>query len=113
MKRINFSHNWNNKLCCKSFTTIRLRDDKKYKEGEKYNITLTKGKEVTNVSIGRVIALKHFKLDKLNEYIAHLDTGLNVKECRRTLLRLYDKVDFTKQELSLILINHDTPLKSA
>ena len=31
---INFSYNWNSKLNCSAFTTIRVKNDKKYRIGK-------------------------------------------------------------------------------
>lgn len=39
-RSIKFSYNWNQKLNCKAFTTIRIHNDGKYVVGEIYNVYL-------------------------------------------------------------------------
>lgn len=39
-KHIRFSYNWNNKLNCKAFTTIRLHSPERYFLGAKFNVYL-------------------------------------------------------------------------
>jgi hypothetical protein len=99
-KEISFSYNWNNKLNCNAFTTIRLFQPDKYIIGEKYKVSL-KGIPVCESVI---INIKNFKLYDLNDFIAFIDTGYNKEECRKIILRMYPKIDFTTQLLSLILI---------
>ncbi len=104
MAEIKFTHNWNNKLACTFFTTIRLRNDPKYRMGHTYEIFLS-GKRLFNAAI---VDIRHFKLDKLNDFIAGLDTGYNAQECEKIIRRMYPKVDFLRNELSLILLQKDT-----
>ena len=37
MKEIRFSYNWNNKLNCHSYTTIRIHNPSKYEINIRYN----------------------------------------------------------------------------
>ncbi len=105
MKDLIFSYNWNNKLQCKAFTTIRLRQDQKYQVGEEYKIILQpKGKEPDAKGIAEIKAIKHFKLDALTEFISYIDTGYNREECEKIIRRMYSKLDLKKQELSFILL---------
>lgn len=101
-----FTYNWNNKLQNKAFTTIRLRNDKKYEIGKEFSIQLQpKGKPSETLGIAKIIDVKHFTLEKLNNFIAHIDTGYSKEECEKIILRMYPKVDFKKTELSLILLS--------
>lgn len=97
---IDFSYNWNGKLNCKSFTTIRLRNDMKYVVGERYRLKI-KGERLGGVEI---LAIKHFYLRELNEFIARIDTGYSKDECEKIIRRMYSSVDFEKLQLSLILL---------
>jgi hypothetical protein len=97
---IGFSYNWNNKLNCKAFTTIRISNAKKYVEGREYWIRLKD--DIKSKAI--IKAINHFKLDGLNDFISYLDTGYNAKECKKILERMYSKVDFERQTISLILL---------
>lgn len=101
MTQIPFNTNWNNKLYCDCFTTIRLKNDKYIVSGS-YEIML-KGEFACDAVI---IAIKELKLNDINEYIARLDTGLSAKECRQLFIKMYSKypIDWTKQILQFILL---------
>lgn len=100
MQLINFNHNWNKKLDCDCFTTLRL--SKKYEVGEYVEI---KFKNETKF-IGKIIGKKRFKLHNINEYIARLDTGYSAKECQDTLKNMYKNknVDWLEQNIYFYLI---------
>ncbi|QAA81388.1 hypothetical protein EI546_06440 [Aequorivita sp. H23M31] len=100
MKTINFSYNWNNKLECKAYTTLRLENPSKYKVGEVYDVTLKD--EVLHTAT--IVDIKILRLDQLNDYIAYLDTGYNLDECRNIIKRMYSKVDFSTKKLAFILL---------
>lgn len=105
---IDFSHNWNKKLDATAFTTIRLRNDNKYKIGAEFYINLKHERRNINKGVARCVDVKHFKLAQLNNFIAYLDTGYNVSECRRMFEIMYKNVqppiNWDEQELSLILL---------
>lgn len=110
MYSINFSYNWNNKLHCKAFTTLRLRNDSKYFTNNAYAITLTlKGKQPETLGTAICVAIKHIKISQLTEFIAHVDTGYSKAECESILKRMYanSNIDWDKQELSLILLKYN------
>jgi len=92
MKRIDFSYNWNNKLDCKAFTTLRLSG--RHQVGERLAIWLKekKGKE-SQKGIAEVIGKKRLTLAQISEYIAYLDTGYSAKECQDIIKRMYRKVE--------------------
>lgn len=100
MRNITFSYNWNNKLECKAYTTLRLLQPEKYVVGETYDIIL-KEEVIHNATI---VNIKPIWLRELNEYIAYLDTGYNLIECTNIIKRMYPKVDFTKKKLAFILL---------
>lgn len=105
---INFSNNWNNKLDCDCFTTIRLKNDKKYVLGKSYNITLTTKGEARNIGVFKCEQIKNFKIQSMNDFIARLDTGYNVAEATELIKRFYKNslfpIDWEKTYLSLILL---------
>ncbi|QKJ28453.1 hypothetical protein HQ865_01310 [Mucilaginibacter mali] len=100
--RINYSHNWNNKLMCIAHTTIRPRNDEKFIVGRIFDICLDG--EVIGEGIIRTIV--HFKLYQLNETMAQIDTGYD----RQTAIEMMKKVyagcryDYDTQDFSLITI---------
>ena len=107
MNSITFSYNWNNKLQCKAFTTIRLYSPNKYKIGDTYKIILKK----ECIGAGRIIAIRNFLLIELNDDIAYLDTGYSKQECEKIIRRMYEsKVNLNKVLFSLILIQKSETL---
>lgn len=111
MPEIEYSYNWNNKLSCKAHTSIRLRNDNKYVVGQVYQETL-KGKHLQDATL---VAIKHLKLSQVNEFIARLDTGYSVDECKKLITTMYKNkcVDWETQELSLLLLVTDQKTQAA
>lgn len=101
MRVISFSYNWNKKLDCVAFTTIRLYQPVKYIIGEQYEIQLKKEKQFDGV----IIDIKKFMLKDLSNFIAYLDTGYPKEKCADIITKMYAKIDFNTQPLSLILIH--------
>jgi hypothetical protein len=101
MRQISFSYNWNKKLDCDAFTTIRLYQPEKYCIGEQYEIQLKKEKLFEGV----IVDVKKFMLKDLSNFVAYLDTGYSKENCQSIIQKMYSKVDFTTQPLSLILIH--------
>ena len=103
MQNLIFSYNWNNKLDCKAFTTLRLHNPKKYYPGAEFDVWLNeKGKE--QAPKGRAItqAVKTFDADQINDFIAFLDTGYNRAQCIQILQRMY-KQENPKLDLVLLV----------
>ena len=97
---INFSTNWNNKLDCMAFTTIRLRNSNKYQIGREYRILLKK-KFKKNA---RIEAIKTIHYNQINEFIAHIDTGYSAHETKNIIQKMYSKINLEKQPFSFILL---------
>jgi len=100
-EKIDFSQNWNNKLNCKCFTTLRLKSEK-YKIGNVYEITLKGG----TMFFAKIIAIKTLKIHQINDFIAAIDTGYSVEEMKRLIKTMYkNKVkDIDNQDFYLILL---------
>jgi uncharacterized protein YqfB (UPF0267 family) len=98
MEEIKFSQNWNLKLNNENFTTIRIKN-KKYQIGNLFNVTLRK-KYLKTIEI---IEIKEFKLDKLNEFTARIDTGLSVVEAQQLIAAFYPKQNVFNLDFQLIL----------
>lgn len=104
MKTIIFTYNWNNKLNCKAFTSIRVSDA--YQVGEQYKVLLKNGKDIHAMGVAQVIAVKTFWLHELNDFISHLDTGYSVDQCQQIIHRMHPKVDFDETKLRLLLFRY-------
>lgn len=106
--QITFNYNWNKKLNNDAFTTIRLRNDKKFRVGETYYIDLNDKNRKISFGVAIIHDIKYFTIDKLNSFISYLDTGYNVDECKRIIETMYKNsvppINWSTQELSLILL---------
>jgi len=100
MEEIKFSTNWNNKLDCNYFTTLRLSD--RFKIGGKYPVLLKK----KQIGTGEIMAKKYLYLKQINDYIAYLDTGYNATKCKEILRTMYKNklIDWNNQQIVLYLI---------
>jgi hypothetical protein len=99
LDNLNFSYNWNNKLQCKAYTTLRLFGNK-YHVGKRFNVTLNN----QPMHVAEVIEIKKIRLQDINEYIAHIDTGYSTIECRDIITRMYRSVDFRTAFLAFVLL---------
>lgn len=99
---IKYSTNWNNKLDCDSFTTIRLHSNK-YQVGKEYTVNL-KGKDLKRV---KIVDKKVLLLNDINEFIAQIDTGYSRQKCIDIIKKMYhnlnlnwdtQKIDFILQQ---------------
>lgn len=104
MYRLNFSTNWNNKLYCKCFTTVRLYNSKRYYKGAEFEVF------IQNKSLGkaRVKGVRMIYLDELDNYITMLDTGYPVDLAKGIFERMYkNKVtDWRTQPLAWVLLEY-------
>jgi len=105
-ENLDFSNNWNNKLNCDAFSTLRLRNDKKYYIGAKKNIRL---KGVLK-GAATIVGISYFTIDKINESVARLDTGYSATECRKIIMSMYKNcptIDWFSQQLAFCILVYD------
>jgi len=101
---IDFSHNWNKKLGCDAFTTLRLRQ---------YGVVgdvLTLTQQFKPFGTATIIAVKVLKLSDINDYIAYLDTGYNAEECKQILMDMYkqSQINWTTQKIYFHLLKRNS-----
>lgn len=104
---IRFNYNYNNKLSCKRFTTLRLKDVRKYQVGKSYRIELRTGKnEYRTLCYASCIDIHIFTIDRVNEFVAGVDTGYSANTARRMLMTMYKNIvkDWSTQPLMFILL---------
>jgi len=103
MKELKFSYNWNNKLDCKAFTTLRLSN--KYFIGDELEVILNK-KVLYNATI---IDKKTFKMKDITDWVAYIDTGYDKNECTKILERMYSKrpIEWNTQDIHFYLIKRN------
>lgn len=103
MSAVKFSYNWNGKLFCQCLSTIRLRNDAKYYVGAEVELQF----KSRSLGTGIIRSITHFKLHKLNESMARLDTGYDEHTARQMIHTMYKNVvfDWGAQYLSFIIID--------
>lgn len=110
MKTLEFSYNWNRKLDCKSFSTVRIENPSKFILLDEYQIILkTKGNGPDiNKGIARLQHISHFFLDKVSPAVSFLDANLNVFEFQKLVLQMYKNhnVNFKAQRLSFLVFQY-------
>ncbi|MFK5856574.1 MAG: hypothetical protein QM503_10615 [Bacteroidota bacterium] len=101
MTNIYYTYNWNNKLDCLAFTTIRLRNDQVYYKGMVANVILKKVDRGPVIIVG----IKHFLLHELNEFMARIDTGYSKEKTIAIIQTMYKNrnINWKTQQLSFIL----------
>lgn len=100
---IPFSYNWNNKLECNAFTTIRLYQPEKHKVDMPVDCVLKGALKCK----GKIKKVKVFLLHEMTDYMAWLDTGYDKEEATKIIQRMYSAVDFKTKQLAFILIVKD------
>ena len=107
MNKLEFSTNWNNKLDCKCFTTIRIYNPAKHFKENSFEVFL-KNKYVGKVS---VLSVGIIKINDLTDYICYLDTGYSRSETIAILQKMYPRIDFKNQHLAIMLLKKIEPPK--
>ena len=102
MQIIKFSQNWNGKLNCTAFTTIRLHNPQKHQIGQYYEIqhnSHTKG-------IAKLIDIETFTIDKINERVAYLDTGYSREKTINIIKNMYKNfgLNWDTQQIDVLLL---------
>jgi hypothetical protein len=103
---IRFNTNWNNKLNCKSFSTVRLSSPNKYKVDEIYNILLVdkSGKAIKNLGFAKLLSINEFLLNNITPAMCLLDTNYNKPEfhsnVQNHVLKLQDR--FHQKEINVL-----------
>lgn len=100
MRDLDFTYNWNNKLDCTGFTTIRVNGN--YKVGEIVQVKLN-GKPYKRAEI---IDKRSFLLHQLTEGTAMIDTGYGKIETINIFQKMYKNkgLDFTKRPIYLYIL---------
>jgi hypothetical protein len=100
-KEIKFSNNWNGKLYCHYFTSIRLQSS----YWKKYDYYKVMHDGVFSFR-AQVIDKTEILLSQLKPYAAFLDTGYSLDETKNLLTKMYPGKNWEKQKLDLILFKN-------
>lgn len=85
VQNLRFSHNWNHKLLCNYWTTLRLWNAKKYQVGYVYEVYL----KDEFLGQAELVSMRRTKASKLNQFVCGLDTGYSVPQTQEILSRMY------------------------
>lgn len=101
-----FSTNWNNKLQCTCFSTIRLRNDKRYMLNKSFDIVSRAGSANVDWGKARIVSITHFRLSQLTEAMAFIDTAYGRSECQGIIRTIYKNIvsNFETQDFSFIIL---------
>lgn len=104
-KYIRFQRNWNNKLSCNYFTTIRLPREN-YKVDNTLKLMLHENGIYRDMGYVRIIEVKPIRPYQINDWMAFLDAGMSADKLREMFYFMYkDKVDdFEKTELVYMIL---------
>lgn len=102
-QEMNFARNWNSKLNCRFFSTIRL-SSQKWTSGQYYRVNLNREFLFRAKIIDKITT----KLNQLKPFTAALDTGMPLAETQQFLFEQYkDHVsDWEKQTLDVLLVEN-------
>lgn len=95
-----FTTNFNNKLYCKAFIVLRPGS---YRLGDVHDIYLN----ADFIGKAEIIDIKPVNVDKLNNFMAFIDSGYNATECRDIISKMYkDKLIIIN---CMLLVYHGKP----
>lgn len=107
---IHFSYNWNNKLNCKSFSTVRIWNPDKYELLDIYQITLKVSAKQPEVLKGfcRLQAINKFYLSQVTPGISFLDANLSRIDFHDLILKMYKNknIDFKRTYLCFLVLQY-------
>ena len=103
METLIFSYNWNNKLNCESFTTIRL-PNRKYVPGAQFKVILTQGKNLTDMGVAEVEEAFKVIPMHLTNLTCRQDTGYSKEETLRMISNMYKNVPGFNVATSIIYL---------
>lgn len=87
IERLEFSTNWNKKLDCDVFTTLRISG--RFKIGQVVEVWEKK----TFRGAYRIVDKKKLtNITMINDWVGYLDTGYNGKETQQIIQRMYPKI---------------------
>jgi hypothetical protein len=106
IERLNFSTNWNKKLDCDIFSTIRIWNQDKHFQGKEVDIYDNSIKPARYKGRAKYEIVSEFKLSQLKASAAMLDTGYTLSETINILRTMYYKKvpDIEKQSFAYIIL---------
>lgn len=91
MEEIKFNKNWNQKLCCDCFTTIRLHSKKFFEGNILETVCKTENSEIRDRV--KVMYVKSYRLNDIPEEIFWTDCGMGKRDAIDMIEKMYSKYD--------------------
>lgn len=105
INKLAFSYNWNRKLYCRTFSTIRYANPNKYRIGSRHEIIL-KG---INLGTGEITHYFEFNLLDISELLCIFDTGFNKKETLKIVRKMYKLSETSNPHFCCAIVQYITP----
>ncbi len=107
MNNINFKTNWNKKLNCKCFTSIRLHNPQKCFISEVFAVILNN----RVIGYAKLRQVKTIGINEITDYMAMLDTGYNAAKTREIIYQMYKHkaINWKTQKLDYCLFEYENP----
>lgn len=107
IKTLHFTENFNNKLNCNSFCSVRLKNCKKYQLLDIYQVILVRKITGSDQPIGyaRLQSISNFHLSQITPAMCFLDANLNKIDFINLIKRLYNskKVNYLHEQFSFLV----------
>ena len=108
MVNISFSKNWNQKLCCDVFTTIRYKSP--LKRGDIVSVSTTTATHVVK-SFAEVLNVESYLLKDIPECVFAFDMGLSKELGIQEIKRIYSQLNIHEIKFDIIVMRHHYPKK--
>lgn len=102
MSVIKFTTNWNNKLSCSAFTSLRLHNPTKFIVGREFSVMLN-GRKMGTATLVTKYTLR---VNQLNNYICYLDTGYNLQQTIGILEKMHSGINLETARFDLCLFTY-------
>ena len=89
METIRFNKNWNQKLCCDNYTTIRLHSNKFYVGNILETVCKTDNSEIKEMA--KVVYVRSYRLNDIPEEVFWTDCGMSKEHAIQMIEKMYLK----------------------
>lgn len=110
MQYLDFTYNWNGKLYCDYFCSLRFSGT--YKLGTKVMVRIIKGKTATDLGLATIEQVKKMNTDSITPFIAGVETGYSVQDCKKIIFKMLGNVPVYCY-LLLVRSDNGSPLRKA
>ena len=108
MVNISFSKNWNQKLCCDVFTTIRYKSP--CKKGDIVSVSTKTESHVVN-SFAEVLNVESYLLKDIPECVFAFDMGMSKELATKEIKKIYFQYNIHEIKFDIIVMRHHYPKK--